>query len=133
MLSFVAYSCTFQDNEIDLKLLTKGLAADPEVREVRFIIMQRGKIVMKPQNNSQEELSLYCFHVLTATTLSYSLGVGQHCLIWIMFVARPDTPWYWDTLFTEVTSELLTEWERKEQPSEEDKLPGRVMKIVNLL
>ena len=32
-----------------------------------------------------------------------------------------DVPWYWDTLFTEVTSELLTEWEKKELPSEEDK------------
>jgi len=53
------------DNEIDLKLLTKGLASEAEVTE-------------------------------------------------------PDTPWDWDRLFTEVTSELLSEWEPSDAKEKSD-------------
>ncbi|XP_060564369.1 intraflagellar transport protein 43 homolog isoform X2 [Ruditapes philippinarum] len=37
-----------------------------------------------------------------------------------------DKPWDWDRLFTEVTSELLTQWEKAEQPdaSEKDNVPN---------
>lgn len=37
-----------------------------------------------------------------------------------------DKPWDWDRLFTEVTSELLTQWEKAEQPdaSEKDTVPN---------
>lgn len=52
------------DNEIDLKLLSKGLSAEVDVQE-------------------------------------------------------EDVVWEWDRLFTEVSSELLTEWERLEQPEDE--------------
>ena len=54
------------DNEIDLKPLSRGLAAEFEVQE-------------------------------------------------------PDTPWDWDRLFTEVTSELLTEFESRSDAVEEEK------------
>ena len=38
---------------------------------------------------------------------------------------QEDKPWDWDRLFTEVTSELLTQWEKAEQPeaSEKDSVP----------
>ena len=32
---------------------------------------------------------------------------------------QEDKPWDWDRLFTEVTSELLTEWEKKEEVEDE--------------
>ena len=142
-------------------MLTKGLAADPEVREVRFIIKQREKIIY----SRRVQFVLFPITYLTATSLSHSLGVRAHShrakakknqwkrwkkkfqttkkIFAFVFAfcrcewtlratllnlydvcCQADTPWYWDTLFTEVTSELLTEWERKEQPSEEDKLPA---------
>lgn len=34
-----------------------------------------------------------------------------------------DKPWEWDRLFTEVTSELLTQWEKTERPESADKEP----------
>lgn len=35
-------------------------------------------------------------------------------------VVEADKPWDWDRLFTEVTSELLTEWEKKEEKEEDE-------------
>ena len=32
---------------------------------------------------------------------------------------QEDVPWEWDRLFTEVSSELLTEWESQERPETE--------------
>ena len=38
-----------------------------------------------------------------------------------MFVClQEDKPWDWDRLFTEVTSELLTQWEKNEQSEPND-------------
>ena len=37
----------------------------------------------------------------------------------LLYLFQDDKPWDWDRLFTEVSSELLTEWEKKEAPEEE--------------
>ena len=34
-------------------------------------------------------------------------------------VLQEDKPWDWDRLFTEVSSELLTEWEKNEETEKE--------------
>lgn len=41
--------------------------------------------------------------------------MGPHLYVW-----QEDVPWEWDRLFTEVTSELLTEWEKKESVEEDN-------------
>ncbi|XP_076063260.1 intraflagellar transport 43 isoform X2 [Oratosquilla oratoria] len=38
-------------------------------------------------------------------------------------VREPDVPWSWDTLFTEVSSELITEWEPVEETTDREKTP----------
>ena len=38
----------------------------------------------------------------------------------VVLVLQEDTPWDWDRLFTEVTSELLTEWENNNREKEEE-------------
>ncbi len=41
-------------------------------------------------------------------------------IIYTLFVIlQEDKPWDWDRLFTEVTSELLSEWEINEKPEED--------------
>ncbi|WAR20163.1 IF43A-like protein [Mya arenaria] len=39
-----------------------------------------------------------------------------------------DKPWDWDRLFTEVTSELLTQWEKSEEPT--DSVGQKVNEVV---
>jgi len=42
------------------------------------------------------------------------------CLSSEVDVYEQDKPWDWDRLFTEVTSEMLTEWEKKEEKEDDD-------------
>ncbi|KAI2654767.1 hypothetical protein H4Q32_011556 [Labeo rohita] len=67
------------DGEIDLKLLTKVLAPEQEVREVS-----------------------------SASKYSVCPALSRPC-------KREDVGWDWDHLFTEVSSELQTEWDQGER------------------
>ena len=44
-------------------------------------------------------------------------------MFYLFFSFKDDKPWEWDRLFTEVSSELRTEWEKSGQGSEETE-PG---------
>ena len=41
---------------------------------------------------------------------------------------QEDKPWDWDRLFTEVTSELLTQWEKSEEAT--DSVGQKVNEVV---
>nr|XP_043902936.1 intraflagellar transport protein 43 homolog isoform X2 [Solea senegalensis] len=83
------YYSAFQtlDGEIDLKLLTKVLAPEQEVKEpvLSFLVC-----LLLPPNSSS--LPLFC----------------------LSFALQDDVSWDWDHLFTEVSSELLMEWDQGE-------------------
>ena len=42
---------------------------------------------------------------------TFTLTVTMFC---VLLCIQDDKPWDWDRLFTEVTSELLTQWEQTE-------------------
>lgn len=106
-----------QDGEIDLKLLTKVLAPEHEVREVR--------------SSSSSLLSVVPITSWAPRLTSASLASG--CGKWAVIAGKgflcptqwyvscqDDISWDWDRLYTEVSSELLTEWDllqtEKEDP-----------------
>lgn len=105
-----------QDGEIDLKLLTKVLAPEHEVREVNS---SSPLTLITPTASRLPRL--VCTSLgprwrgkLTSIKGEAFLHLTQRYSSW-----QDDVGWDWDHLYTEVSSELLTEWDLL-QAEEED-------------
>lgn len=99
-----------QDGEIDLKLLSKVLSPEHEVREVcrpaRYHSLPYWAVPCLPQHRR-------------GVQIGHSEGLG---LCWTYPVTpswQDDVGWDWDHLYTEVSSELLTEWEQLQAEKED--------------
>ena len=55
-------------------------------------------------------------HVIKcATNKDFTVHTGNIAAMLHVVCVQEDKPWDWDRLFTEVTSELLTQWEKTEE------------------
>lgn len=107
-----------QDGEIDLKLLTKVLAPEHEVREVRSssssLLCRVIPITSWARRLTSASLASGC------GKWAVIAGKGFLCPTQWHISCQDDISWDWDRLYTEVSSELLTEWDllqtEKEDP-----------------